>query len=152
MIETFSRNYYTDYYYRGRAKYKLEQYEEAIEDLDVSILLNSRYAYSYYIRGKAKAELQQYKAAIEDYNMAIEIISHSGEFYYSRGDAKANLGQNNAAIKDYVNACLYRGNQRKIIGKTEEANQEFENALKLAKQLGDELLISKVEQYINGSR
>ena len=58
---------------RGTAKAALEDYDGAIEDYDMSIKLNPKYAKAYYNRGKAKQALEQHEAAEADFAKAKEL-------------------------------------------------------------------------------
>lgn len=61
------------HYNRGTAKAALEDYDGAIEDYDMSIKLNPKYAKAYYNRGKAKQALDQHEAAEADFAKAKEL-------------------------------------------------------------------------------
>lgn len=58
---------------RGTAKAALEDYDGAIEDYDMSIKLNPKYAKAYYGRSKSKQALGQHEAAEADYAKAKEL-------------------------------------------------------------------------------
>ena len=58
---------------RGTAKAALEDYDGAIEEYDMSIKLNPKYAKAYYNRGKAKQALEQHEAAEADFAKAKEL-------------------------------------------------------------------------------
>lgn len=57
---------------RGNAKYKLQDYNGALDDYNAAIKLDPNYANAYYTRGFAKKWLKDFKGAIEDYNKAIK--------------------------------------------------------------------------------
>ena len=58
---------------RGAAKAALEDYDGAIEDYDMSIKLNPKYAQAYYDRSKTKQALGQHEAAEADFAKAKEL-------------------------------------------------------------------------------
>ena len=58
---------------RGTAKAVFEDYDGAIEDYDMSIELNPKYAKAYYDRSQAKQALGQYEAAEADSAKAKEL-------------------------------------------------------------------------------
>ena len=64
---------------RGAAKAALEDYDGAIEDYDMSIKINPKYAKAYYNRGKAKQALEQHEAAEADFAKAKELDSNIEE-------------------------------------------------------------------------
>jgi tetratricopeptide (TPR) repeat protein len=84
---------------RGLTKYKLGDYQGAIQDYNQALRLDSTYTYAYNNRGIAKKNLKDYQGAIQDYNKAIELKPNYAEAYYSRGIAKYNLS-------DTIGACL----------------------------------------------
>ena len=90
--QLIAEKYSYPYYSRGRAKYSLAQYEEAIEDYNQTIKRNSNFAEAYYSRGNAKYSLAQYEEAIEDYNKAIELNPMFIKAYHGRYAAKLRLG------------------------------------------------------------
>ncbi len=61
------------HYNRGAAKAALEDHEGAIEDYDMSIRLNLKYAKAYNNRGKAKQALGHHEDAIVDFAKAKEL-------------------------------------------------------------------------------
>lgn len=58
------------YYWRGIAKYFLEQYEAAVKDFDEAIRLRPNYAGAYNWRGNAKFGLKQNGSARQDHEKA----------------------------------------------------------------------------------
>ena len=98
-------HYVNAYYNRGRAKYALGQYADALADFDVLLNRYDRGNHlDYYFRGRARNELGQYADAIADLDRSIKINSRYPYAYHVRGKAKAALGQYKAAIADYDKA------------------------------------------------
>lgn len=52
---------------------KLFQYNEAINDCTIALLINSRYLKPIILRGNCYYELRMYQSAINDYHLALEI-------------------------------------------------------------------------------
>jgi tetratricopeptide (TPR) repeat protein len=67
--ELFARAYYV----RGVARYKLEDLQGAIADLDRSIELASYYTFAYQMRGVVREALQDEQGATEDFQKVAEL-------------------------------------------------------------------------------
>lgn len=61
------------YSVRGFTMYALEEYEDAIKNLDKAIDLGLHNSYVYYYRGLAKFELNEYKGSIIDLKEALKV-------------------------------------------------------------------------------
>ena len=86
---------------RGKAKYKLGKYQDAIEDYNKAIELKPDYVDAYYNRGIAKANLGKFQEAIEDCNKVIELMPDCAIVYLLRGVANLELHNYIKAIKDF---------------------------------------------------
>ena len=64
---------YEPYFFRGLAKFYLEDYTGAETDCSKSILLNPYYANSYEVRGLSRINLKDFWGAAMDYEEAIQI-------------------------------------------------------------------------------
>ncbi len=64
---------YEPYFFRGLAKFYLEDYTGAETDCSKSILLNPYYSNSYEVRGLSRINLKDYWGAAMDYEEAIQI-------------------------------------------------------------------------------
>ena len=60
---------FKNYYYRGLAYYKLQQYKEAIDDFSVAIEGNPSDIRAYEKRGDAYCQTGDYDNAIKDFFM-----------------------------------------------------------------------------------
>ena len=129
------------YRIRGNKKYDLGQYDAAIADYNIALLIKHDFALAYFSRGNAKDELRQYRDAIADYDEAIRIKPDFVDAYNNRGISKDNLGQYEAAIADYdialrINpddAEVYynRGISKKNLGQYESAIADYDAALRI---------------------
>ena len=129
------------YRIRGNKKYDLGQYDAAIADYNIALLIKHDFALAYFSRGNAKDELRQYRDAIADYDEAIRIKPDFVDAYNNRGISKKNLGQYEAAIADYdialrINpddAEVYynRGISKKNLGQYESAIADYDAALRI---------------------
>jgi tetratricopeptide (TPR) repeat protein len=64
---------YEPYFFRGLAKFYLEDYTGAEVDCSKSILLNPYYVNSYEVRGLSRINLKDYVGAASDYEEAINL-------------------------------------------------------------------------------
>lgn len=92
-----------EYLKNGNAKFDLKKYEEAIEDYNKAIELDSNDIAAYHNRGNSKFCLKHYVEAIEDYDEAIK-LDPNAETYHNRGKAKFELKQYEEAIVDFNRA------------------------------------------------
>ena len=140
------------YLRRGYAKYRLDQYQPAIDDYDAAINLKPDFAAAYYFRGTVKRSLGQYKEAIEDYDTAIDLKSDFAVAYYFRGTIRGDLGEHFIAIQDYNKAIdakpdyafayLRRGIANYLLDRNWAAKKDWNTALELAEQTGNKRLKS----------
>ncbi|MEA5514653.1 tetratricopeptide repeat protein [Nodularia sp. UHCC 0506] len=79
-------------------------YQEAIENFNQALQLQSDLALAYSDRCQAYLELQDYHQAITDCNHAINLAPDNFETYLSRGLARYRQGDDPAAIADYNQA------------------------------------------------
>ena len=114
-----------DYYGRGRAKYMQGQYEAAIADLDAALRIKPDYAEAYNGRGIIKSVLLQHKAATADFDAALRIKPDWADTYYLRG--------------------LIR---KEGLSRTDEAERDFQTALKLADKAKNQRFKASIEQSI----
>jgi len=134
-------NYVTAYYNRGSAFNDLEQYNEAIRDLNKAIELNPGYGKAYNNRGYAHNNLGKYDKAIDDFNQAIKLNPHLVTIYNNRGAAYNKIGRYDEAIRDLnkaldlnpKDAMAYnnRGFAYNDLGKYSAAIQDFSKAIEL---------------------
>ncbi len=143
---------------RGYAKYRLDQYQDAIVDYDTAIGLKPDFANAYYFRGAAKRLLGEYRDAIDDYDTAIDLKPDFARAYYSRGTMRGDLGEHLIAIQnynkaidvkpDYAFAYLRRGIANYLLDRTWAAKKDWNTALELAEQTGDRSLKAKAEKLL----
>ena len=84
------------------SKYQLGDYEGALEELDVTVLMNPLYKNQYNLRGLCRAYLKDLEGSIEEYNRAIEIDGDYSPALSNRGDSRSNLGLDQEAFEDYL--------------------------------------------------
>lgn len=138
----------------GYAKYRLDQYQPAIDDYDAAINLNPDFAAAYYFRGTVKRSLE----AIEDYDTAIDLKNDFAYAYYFRGTIRGDLGEHFIAIQDYNKAIdakpdyafayLRRGIANYLLDRNWAAKKDWNTALELAEQTGNKRLKAQTEKFL----
>lgn len=136
-IELDSKNL-DAYFYRGLAKFNLEEYHEAILDY-TKVIFYKPDADSYYNRANAKFNLNDYQGALLDYTKAIEIDPNLIDAYYNLGNTKYFLGDYEGAIKDLTtvisvfsrdaNAYTQRANAHFALKNYKDAFKDYRYAI-----------------------
>ncbi len=114
------------FFARGTLKTNLDRHEEAISDANEAMRLKPNYAEAYILRGLSKNNLGRYEEAISDLNETIRLRPNYAEAYFTRGLVKGNLR------------------------KEEEAKVDYQMALKIAEQQGNEDLKANIERMLQG--
>ena len=152
-------NYAVAYYNRGNAKNAMGQHEDAIKDYDKAIQLDPNLAVAYNNRGNTKHEMGQHEDAIKDCDKAIQLDPNLAVAYNNRGNTKRAMGQYEDAIKDYDKAIQLDPNyavayyNRGVVanyklGRVNEARQDFQKTLTLAREAGDKKMEAEVERLL----
>ena len=150
--------YVKAYYNRGVVYGSQDDNERAISDYTQAIQLKSDYAEAYCGRGNAYAKKDMIDRAIDDFTKAIQLKNDYAIAYCGRGIAYGSQGNDICAIQnydkaiqlnhDYTAAYSSRGLAKHRLGRTGEAKNDFQAALKLAEQDGDEDLKIAIELAI----
>lgn len=86
----------------GSAKYQLQDYSGAIDDLDQAIRLKEDYKEAYYLRALCLVNLNRFDKAAGDFDKVIEIDPFFKDAWFNRAFyIKQNSGDYMAAISDY---------------------------------------------------
>ena len=143
-----------DYKRRGYSAYQDGRYEAAITDYDEAIHRNPNDTETYTLRGHAKIRLEQYSEAIADFDEAISRDTDNASAYHGKGAANYFLYQNEAALADFSEAIRLnpndrrshklRGDVKRDIGHFDEAREDYQKALELARQVDDTFLIASI--------
>lgn len=143
---------YADVYYnRGAGRNRLGQHEAAIADFDEALRLKSDFADAYLSRGVAQVKLGQYERALADFDEALRLKPDYAKAYNNRGKAQNIFGNHKAAIADLDEALRLkpdrpesyynRGLANRGLHRIDEARQDFNKVLDLARSTGDEDLM-----------
>ncbi len=89
---------------RGVAKWRLEQYEAALQDFNKSVEIYPQYAAVYNNRGNVLLDMDKPEEALKDFEKAIALAPAYGAAYNNRGNANEQMGRHEAAIEDYRKA------------------------------------------------
>ena len=90
---------------RGIDHARSGEYQQAIDEFDQTIRLDSNNAKAYYNRGLVHAHLGKSQQALEDFNQTIRLDPNNGAVYFSRGHVYYDLGKKDRACDDWRKAC-----------------------------------------------
>ena len=130
---------YLSHNYLGQVYYKMKNYDEAINNFNISIKLNNNVHVTYVNRGSVFEDLEEFEKAIEDYKKAIEINPKAYQAYNNVGNIYTKIGKFDESIKNlqiatlsneflpfYNLGCLFNR-----INKNEEAIKSFNKSIEL---------------------
>jgi tetratricopeptide (TPR) repeat protein len=135
-----THNLYQAYLERGVAYMKIQQYKKAIEDFDMSVVLQPSRSDALLCRAQANLALREYAKVQEDCSAALRINNKSERAYYLRAQAKLENGNAEAALVDFDRSLRLvptaggfndRGFTKLSLGKYESAIADFDYAIKL---------------------
>ncbi|MBL4752330.1 MAG: tetratricopeptide repeat protein [Flavobacteriales bacterium] len=89
---------------KAESKYKIKDYNAAIEYYTKDLAENPKNINAYYRRGFTYGIIGNYEAAIKDYTIIIEMDPEYVWAYISRGSSKNKLKLFNEAIEDFDKA------------------------------------------------
>lgn len=95
-----------DYYEKG-------DYEKAIENYNMAILLNPLFSEAYFNRALSYYQLKNYDKSIADYTEAAELDPKNPIIFNNKGDAYYRKQDYTNAIKDYDKAIMLNPNYLK---------------------------------------
>lgn len=125
----YNRNYI---YWMGQQKMVDNNYEEAIEILNVLLRHDPKDFDAYFLRGIAKYNLGDLLGADSDFTRAVELNPvYTGAFYY-RAITRSRLGNYDDALNDFRQAIELRpdiADPYYSRGVTRLLNQQFEEAI-----------------------
>ncbi len=135
------------YLNRGLEKGRKGQHKEALEDFEVAIKLDAKFALAYGNRGFSKYNLNRKEEAIADYDEAVKLDPKNAVAYIVRGVAKYDLDRKEEAIEDYdeaikidpKDAIAYnnRGNAKSSLGRKKEAINDYDEAIRLDPKIAE---------------
>jgi tetratricopeptide (TPR) repeat protein len=130
-----------DYHNRGSTYFDLQQYKEALADLNHAIQLGLNRAEVYANRGLAYEKLYLSDEALNDYSRAIELDPTQAIIYSNRGNMYNSFQRYEEALVDLTHAIkldpklvfayINRGNTYASLQRNEEALADYEQAIQL---------------------
>jgi SpoVK/Ycf46/Vps4 family AAA+-type ATPase len=131
----------TAYYEKGNEYYEQGDYDKAIENYSMAIILNPNFLECYFNRALCYYNKKNYDKAIEDYTRAAEIDPENAMIYNNRGDAHYRKQEFDKAIadydkaislnKDYLKAYYNRGLAYACIQDYETAIENFTRVIEI---------------------
>lgn len=132
-------NDFLSFNYLGQIYHKMKNYDEAINNFNISIKLKGDLHVSYINRGSVFEDLENFDRAIKDYKKAIEINPKAYLAYNNIGNIFTKIGKFDEALNNlkiatlsnkflpfYNLGCLFNK-----INKNEEAIKSFSKSIKI---------------------
>lgn len=123
---------------RGILKLNRCEFEDAIEDFDLSLRLNPHHARAFNNRGLAREGLRDFQGALKDFTRAIELKYVTAS--YNRAELRSKLRDRKGAIEDLTECLSHkylllqshacRGWERECSGDIVGAESDFKDALR----------------------
>lgn len=135
-------DHFEAWFFRGIAKFNLNDYTGSLADFTETIRLHPLYARAYHYRGIVNDRLTNYYDAKADFRKALEIDPYNADLFVAAGATDMHLNDFEAAVKNYdmaliifpqyADAYLNRGVAKHILGKSEEALVDLGKAINSA--------------------
>jgi SpoVK/Ycf46/Vps4 family AAA+-type ATPase len=120
------------YYQIGNDYYEKGDYERAIENYNMAILLNPVFSEAYFNRALSYYQLKNFDKSVADYTKSAELDPQNPIIYNNRGDAFYRKQDFQSAIKDYDKAISLNPNYLKAFynrGLSYASVEEYEKAV-----------------------
>jgi SpoVK/Ycf46/Vps4 family AAA+-type ATPase len=120
------------YYQMGNDYYERGDYDKAIENYNMAILLNPVFSEAYFNRALSYYQLKNFDKSIADYTKSMELDPQNPIIYNNRGDAFYRKQDFQSAIKDYDKAITLNPNYLKAFynrGLSYASVEEYEKAV-----------------------
>jgi SpoVK/Ycf46/Vps4 family AAA+-type ATPase/intein/homing endonuclease len=120
------------YYQLGNDYYEKSDYEKAIENYNMAILLNPVFSEAYFNRALSYYQLKNFDKSVADYTKAGELDPQNPIIYNNRGDAFYRKQDFQTAVKDYDKAITLNPNYLKAFynrGLSYASIEEYEKAV-----------------------
>lgn len=102
------------YFQRGLLWLEQGQYQEALNDFDQALVLDSRIPDYYLQRGFVKERLNKLQGALQDYSVALQLNPRLEKAYTNRGNVYFKMEEVKKAIEDYNYALQLNATNEKV--------------------------------------
>ncbi len=129
------------YYQSGNDFYEKGDYDKAIENYNMAVLLSPVFSEAYFNRALSYYQLKNFDKSIADYTKSMELDPQNPIIYNNRGDAFYRKQDFQSAVKDYdkaiqlnpnyLKAFYNRGLSYASIEEYEKAVEDFSKVIKL---------------------
>lgn len=92
------------YYHKGNMLFEKGEYDKAIENYNMAIILNPTFSEAYFNRGLSYYNLKNFDKSVSDYTKSAELDPKNPVIYNNRGDAYYRKQDFQNAIVDYDKA------------------------------------------------
>jgi len=120
------------YYQLGNDFYEKGDYDKAIENYNMAILLNPVFSEAYFNRALSYYQLKNFDKSVADYTKSMELDPQNPIIYNNRGDAFYRKQDFQSAVKDYDKAITLNPNYLKAFynrGLSYASIEEYEKAV-----------------------
>ena len=100
-VLVIDKSNYLAYYYKAICCVNLNKIDEAMENIEISLELNSNFAEAYNERANILQHFDDFGEALFDYSRAININPNYYEAYYNRGYVNFKLERYKEAKEDF---------------------------------------------------
>ena len=127
---------------RGLEYMKQNLYEQAITEFDNALSINNTWFPVYYNRAISYANTRRYKEALADFNYVIANYPDHADAYFN---AIQDYSQTISLRPDFIQAYHYRGIARFRMNDLEGALKDYNEALRLGKNV--DLEVAKAKEF-----
>ncbi|MEW6748590.1 MAG: AAA family ATPase [Candidatus Micrarchaeota archaeon] len=120
------------YYQSGNDYYEKNDFDRAIENYNMAILLSPVFSEAYFNRALSYYQLKNFDKSIADYTKSMELDPQNPIIYNNRGDAFYRKQDFQSAVKDYDKAISLNPNYLKAFynrGLSYASIEEYEKAV-----------------------
>ncbi len=96
------------FFFRGIAKFNLNDVQGAIKDFQTTIILNPFYSHAYHYLGIAEDRIGNYSQAFQLFDKALQLSPYNAYIYLNRGVTHLHLQQIDQAINDLDSTVILR--------------------------------------------
>ncbi len=149
------------YYQQGNDYYEKGDYEKAIENYNMAILLSPVFSEAYFNRALSYYQLKNFEKSVSDYSKAGELDPKNPIIYNNRGDAYYRKQDYHTAIKDYdkaitlnpeyLKAFYNRGLSYASLEDYEKAVEDFSKVIEIKKDFAEAYHLRGLAYEYNGT-